>query len=147
MKNDFIFKHIPSTDLEGVKSAYEVIRLNREEHGYNLRMSLGDVMSTINVVPADFFLLSYNGVDVASAMVYRLAPKICQVIYWGNIGAYSNLRPMNVLAYRLFEYYSKLDIDIIDIGPSSIDGVPDYGLLEFKESIGCSVCSKYWLKL
>ena len=39
------------------------------------------------------------------------------------------------------------DIDIIDIGPSSIDGVPDYGLLEFKESIGCSVCSKYWLKL
>ena len=60
MKNDFIFKHIPSTDLEGVKSAYEVIRLNREEHGYNLRMSLGDVMSTINVVPADFFLLSYN---------------------------------------------------------------------------------------
>ena len=52
-----------------------------------------------------------------------------------------------VLAYRLFEYYSKLDIDIIDIGPSSIDGVPDYGLLEFKESIGCSVCSKYWLKL
>lgn len=147
MKNDFIFKHIPSTDLEGVKAAYEVIRLNREEHGYNLRMSLGDVMSTINVVPADFFLLSYNGVDVASAMVYRLAPKICQVIYWGNIGAYSNLRPMNVLAYRLFEYYSKLDIDIIDIGPSSIDGVPDYGLLEFKESIGCSVCSKYWLKL
>ena len=54
---------------------------------------------------------------------------------------------MNVLAYRLFEYYSKRDIDIIDIGPSSIDGVPDYGLLEFKESIGCSVCSKYWLKL
>jgi hypothetical protein len=59
------------------------------------------------------------------------------VIYWGDINGYSELRPMNYLSYKVFEHYHNSDIRIVDIGPSSEQGVPSYGLCNFKESIGC----------
>jgi len=40
------------------------------------------------------------------------------------------------------EYYNNLNIKIIDVGPSSIFSVPDYGLCDFKESLGCHVSLK-----
>lgn len=143
MRNDYVFRHIASGDRDGVVSAYNVIKENRRERGYALRMSLENVLDTIAIVPADFFMLSLDGVDVASAMVFDVTGDISQVIYWGNIQEYSHLRPMNVLAYRLFEYYHAANKWILDIGPSSNDGVPDYGLTDFKESVGCELDGKY----
>jgi len=31
----------------------------------------------------------------------------------------------------------------IDIGPSTENSIPNYGLCEFKESIGCDISPKY----
>ena len=45
---------------------------------------------------------------------------------------------------RLMEVY---DVVILDIGPSTENGIPNYGLCEFKESIGCSVTMKYSFEL
>lgn len=143
MRNDYVFRHVASEDRDGVMAAYNVIKVNRKERGHALRMSLENVLDTIAIVPADFFLLSLDGVDVASAMVFDVTDDISQVIYWGNIQEYSHLRPMNVLAYRLFEYYHAANKRILDIGPSSVDGEPDYGLIDFKESVGCELDGKY----
>ena len=54
---------------------------------------------------------------------------------------------MNYLAYSLFDYYADNGLRILDIGPSTEDGIPNYGLCEFKESIGCSVTMKYSFEL
>lgn len=51
--------------------AYEVIRRNREERGFPLRMTLEQVWQTVsNVVQADFFVLEHEGEDVAAAQVF-----------------------------------------------------------------------------
>ena len=50
---------------------------------------------------------------------------------------------MNYLSFSVFEYYKKLGIHIVDIGPSSEDSVPNHGLCEFKESIGCDIIPKF----
>lgn len=143
LKAHFTFCHIPSDDAEGVSRAYEVIRMNREEHGYPLRMTLNEVLKTIKIIPADFFLLSLNNADVAAAMVYHAADGIRQVIYWGDREGFAELRPMNALAYYLFEYYHKQGARILDIGPASDSGTPLYGLCGFKESIGCAATLKH----
>lgn len=66
-----------------------------------------------------------------------------QVIYWGDIGEYEMKRPMNYLAYKVYEFYANKGIEVLDIGPSTEEGAPNYGLCDFKESIGCEVSMKY----
>lgn len=143
LSSGFEFLALQRDDTEGRRRAYDVIRRNREEHGYPLRMSLSDVEATIGVIPADFFLLRHEGEDVAAAQVFHVAEGIAQVIYWGDLRAYSSLRPMNYLTFRLFEHYSREGLRILDIGPSTEGGEPSYGLCDFKTGIGCDVIPKF----
>jgi lipid II:glycine glycyltransferase (peptidoglycan interpeptide bridge formation enzyme) len=134
---------LDSKKEEDVKRAYTVIKANRESKGYPLRMTLEDVLKTIKIIKADFFVLSYNNVDVAAAQIFHVANNIVQIIYWGDIPGYTEIRPMNYLSYKVFEYYYNNKIDIVDIGPSTENGIPNYGLCEFKENIGCYVTNKF----
>jgi hypothetical protein len=133
-------------NLEDCERAYNVIVKNRNSRGFPLRMSWEQVLATIKFIGADFFLckddLSNN---IASAMVFMAAEDIAQVIYWGDLPEYSEKKTMNYLSYQVFEYYKNMNFRIIDIGPSTESSLPNYGLSEFKESIGCSIQPKYSL--
>lgn len=142
LRHDWRFDLISADDADGVARAYEVIRLNREQHGYPLRMTLEAVRQTVKIIPAEFFVLSLGGHDVAAAQVFYPADRIAQVIYWGDVEGYSDKRPMNMLAYRLFGHLTE-KADIVDVGPSSTDGIPSPGLCEFKESVGCHLTPKF----
>lgn len=143
MSNDFTFITVDSRDSAGAMRAYDVIRRNRAEHSYPLRMTYDEVTATSRVVPTDFFLLCHDGRDVAAAQVFHVADGVVQVIYWGDIGECSHLRTMNMLAFRIFEHYHNAGIRIVDTGTASTDGKPNHGLCEFKESIGCTATNKF----
>lgn len=123
---------------------YDVIRQNRAWRGYPLRMTWEQVTDTVKIVDADFFLVSApEGKEAASALVYHVAKGIVQVIYWGNLPGFDVYRPMHYLALCIFKYYKERGIRIVDIGPSSADSIPNYGLCDFKERIGCFVHPKF----
>lgn len=146
-KTDFIFQQLDSENETDVTRAYKVIKQNREERGFPLRMTLQAVRDTVKVIPADFFVLTYNGIDVAAAQVFHVSASIAQVIYWGDLPEYAGLRVMNYFTYKVFEHYYSKGLKILDIGPSTENGIPNYGLCEFKENIGCTVSSKYTFTL
>lgn len=137
MEQDIAFTVADGNDCEDIKRAYDIIKRNREEHGYPLRMTCGEVIDTTHVIPADFFILSHGDNDIAAAQVFHVTDRIYQVIYWGDLREHASLRPMNLLAYRIFEHYHKQGLEILDIGPSTEESMPNYGLCSFKESIGC----------
>ncbi len=141
LKVDFDFLHCDT--MQEKLEAYEVIKRNRERKGYPLRMTCEQVMHTIKITEHDFFLLKNEGVSVAAAIVFKVNTFCYQVIYWGDIEGYEDKRPMNMLAYKVYEFYCHKGIKILDIGPSTEEGVPNYGLCDYKESIGCSVSTKY----
>ena len=148
MKEDFRFTKLDSSNHDDVARAYEVIRRNRLERGFPLRMTLEQVWQTVSrVVSADFFVLEHKGSDVAAAQVFRVAEDMAQVVYWGDIREFSTLRPMNMLTFCVFRHYREAGLRILDIGISTEDGVPNFGLCEFKESIGCEVTLKYSFSL
>lgn len=147
MKENLCFEHVKSSDTEGVKRAYAVIKANREEHGYPLRMSLEEVIETTRIIPADFFLLTHEGQDIAAAQVFHVKDDVCQVIYWGDRREFSSLRPMNCLAYRIFQFYHEQGIKTLDIGPSTEEGLPNHGLCDFKDGIGCKASTKFSFEL
>ena len=147
LKKEFQFIKLDSGNESDVERAYDVIRRNRYQRGFPLHMSLEAVLNTIKIIPADFFICSLNGIDMAAAQVFHVAESIAQVIYWGDIPEYSHLRVMNFLSYKVFEYYYNSGLRILDIGPSTEKGNPNYGLCSFKENIGCTISAKYTFNL
>lgn len=144
LREDFHFVKLDSASRKDVARAYDVIRRNRTERGFPLRMTLEQVWQTVSqVVDADFFILENEGNDVAAAQVFHVTEDMAQVVYWGDVREYSAMRPMNMLTYKVFEYYHNTGIKILDIGISTENGIPNFGLCEFKESIGCEVTLKY----
>lgn len=139
-KHNYSFIHCETEDEK--ISAYNVIVINRERKGYPLRMTCEQVMNTIQLVEHDLFLLREENVNVASAIIYKVNDQVYQLIYWGDIEGYESKKPMNYLAYRIYEFYVEKGIAVLDIGPSTEDGIPNYGLCNFKESVGCDVSCK-----
>ena len=127
---------------EKQESAYLIIKANREARGFPVRMSYELILNTIKIVKADFFLLKLTDENVAAALVFHVAKDIVQVVYWGDLPQYSANKTMNFLSYKITDYYRKEGIRIIDIGPSTENSIPNYGLCEFKESIGCEIYPK-----
>ena len=137
-------KFITCDALDEKKTAYEIIQENRRKRGFPLRMTWQQVKDTSEIIPADFFLVKDPSDRlIASAIVFHVAPGIVQVIYWGDLPEYSAYKTMNFLSYSVFEFYSGKGIERVDIGPSTEHSVPNHGLAEFKESIGCDIHPKY----
>jgi len=139
LKFDLTFEQLEKKDY---KIAYEVIAENRKQRGFPLRMSWELVEKTISVIEGDFFLLKKDNVPIASAIVFHVSEGIVQVIYWGDLPLYSECKTMNFLSHEIFKFYNSVGIKIVDIGPSTENSIPNHGLCEFKESIGCDLSLK-----
>lgn len=143
MKNGLIFEKTDDIEL-----AYDVIKQNRDAKGYPLWMKIKDVYDTIKIIEADFFLVKdSDGKAIASAMVYHVTKDNVQVIYWGNLEGTDNLKPMNFMAYKVMEYYDEQGKEFFDIGPSTEFSVPNFGLCDFKQAIGCDTSAKITFEL
>ena len=126
-----------------IVSAYAVIKANREHKNYPLWMTLENIVETSKVVPIDFFLArSEAGSAVAAAMVYTVSADTVLVVYWGNMPDTDSLKPMNFLAFHIFKHYAQEGKKLLDIGPSTEFSVPNIGLCDFKQSLGCGMSTK-----
>lgn len=129
---------------EDLSSVYAIIKQNRQEKGFPLWMSEEDVRQTSRIIPSDLFLVKNNAAEaVASAYVQHIKEGIVNVVYWGNLQISNRQRAMNFMAYKVFEYYANQPgIKFVSIGTSTKDSIPNTGLCNFKESIGCTGCAK-----
>lgn len=143
---DWCFEVLDGCEAD-IERVYNIIKANRESHGYPLRMSLDDVKATSRIIKCTFMVLSHEGVDVAAVLAYDVADDISQVVYWGDVPGYSELRPMNKLAYETFCHFARCGRRMLDIGPSSSDGIPSLGLCDFKASLGCILTPKFTVEL
>ncbi len=126
----------------GIERAYACVKANHDAKHYPLRMSLQQVIDTAHCIDIDSFAIQHDGADIAGAIVYRTAPRIAQLIYWGDVPGSSQLRPMNMMAACLVKHYAESGIDILDFGPASTRGIPSPGLCHFKRALGCKLTIK-----
>ena len=124
------------------REAYEVIRQNRMAKGYPLKMTLEQVLTAVKIVPSDMYLVTDGEKSIAAALVYEVTQKAAQVIYWGDIPGYTDKKTINFLSYELLKVYEQKGFEYLDIGPSTEFGMPNHGLCDFKDSIGCERTTK-----
>jgi hypothetical protein len=121
--------------VRDMKEIYELICHNRANYGRPIFMSFKDILNTGAIWPVDFFkLCTGDGLMVASAIFYRSHPDICYGVFWGDNEIGRPLRSMDYLAYNLWTYYKNLGFKFLDLGIATEFGVPNEGLLRFKES-------------
>jgi hypothetical protein len=82
--------------------------------------------------------LTADGELAAAALVYRIAPEWECLIAWGDDTGWRPKNTMNVLAYHLVRTALAKQVRVLDLGISSVDGVPDDNLIRFKRSIGAT---------
>ena len=124
------------TKLESdIKEIYNLIKNNRSKYGRPIYMSLDDIKNMEGLVPVDYFkVLSQNGEIVASAIFYRIYNNIAYAVFWGDNDSGRPLRAMDFLIFNLLTYFKELGFRFIDLGRSTEDGLPNIGLLRFKET-------------
>lgn len=128
---------------DNLEKVYEIIKTNRQEKGFPLYMNKDDILNTSNFIKSDYFLVSNDVEYIASAYIQHITKSIVNVVYWGNLQKSDKQYPMNFIAQKVFNYYSnEKGIDFVSIGTSTLDSKPNFGLCNFKESIGCACSPK-----
>ena len=119
------------------EQAYGVLADNRRAKGRSLALPLDYLRRARSAFPGRvrMFLMTHRGRPCAAALVYRVAPRRELVVYWGDARHELSRSPMNLLALRLVETVLAEGALTLDLGISSVDGVPDQGLIQFKRSV------------
>jgi len=145
LKKNMLFKKCENDSESEI--AYEIMNENRKERGYPPHLSFEELQKTARVCDIDSFLLYLDEIPIAGAFVYLTTPEIAQLILWGDKRDYKKFRPMSLFAMRLAEYYKEREFSYFDLGPTSKNGIPNYGLSYFKQKMGCDITLKHTVYL
>lgn len=127
--------------------AYDIIAAHHAALGYRMAMNRDDVLRTAPLVNADFFGVILDGRPVAAAIYYTTAPGIAQLINWGDSLDIRHLRTVNFMAHAIFGHYRGRGYRFVDLGPASVSGVPNAGLVNFKRGLGAEATPRANLTL
>lgn len=133
MKNSLNFLQVSSIDEK--EECYNLIKDNRAKFNRPIYMSLQDIIDISELWEVDFFKVidQYNN-SVAAAIFYRSHKEIIHAAFWGDSDEGRNLKAIDFLAFNMWTYYKNRGYKYIDVGISTEDGIPNEGLLRFKES-------------
>ena len=123
--------------------AYDVIRENRERHGYPISMTMAQLAEMVALFPGRLHLFAaypdpLKSRIVAASVCLALTPTILYVFHWGDtadMGAYS---PIALLASRTYEFCQRDGYELLDVGTSTLHSKPNLGLINFKRNLGFS---------
>lgn len=123
---------------EEKEAAFRLVCQNRARFNRPIYMEFNDLMEMSKLWPVDFFhVLAKDGDIVATAICYRGHPKIVQAIFWGDNEKGRCLCSMNFCSLNLWNHYKKMGFNFVDLGISTEYGIPNIGLIRFKENLDC----------
>jgi len=133
VKNQLIFKLL--TDDEERITAFDIIRENRSRLGRPLFMTYDDIKQTAKLWPVDIFCVKdTDGEMLASGVFYQFPNQISYTVFLGDSEKGRPLRAMDFLIYNILVYYKSAGFEYIDMGISTESGMPNEGLIRFKET-------------
>ncbi len=137
-----IFEHCDSE--KEYAAVYDVIKKNRESKGYPVTMSLEDMLEMKKLFPDvwQFFCTKLEGKMIAASVCIRINTNVLYVFYWGDLPEMHAYSPVAFHADNLYRYCQKEKIGILDIGTSTDNCIPNLGLMNFKERLGCKTSLK-----
>ena len=134
---------IRCVEIDDVAEAYDIIVKNHDAKGFPTHMSFQQLEDTFAIVPHEVFLARLDGKGIASMIYYETTKEIVECIYSGYLLEYTNSGVMNYLSWYAIKYFGDKGYKYIDRATAGKDSIPNYGLCDFKESIGGKRSLKY----
>jgi len=130
----------PAGDAAEWAACYELLDETRRRHGASLRISFEYVLHLREVFGSRIamYRLTRGGELAGAALVYRIARDWDYVVAWGDDLRHRPYRVVNLIAAHLVGAAIDQRVSVVDAGVSSIAGVPDDGLIQFKRSVGAT---------
>jgi hypothetical protein len=121
-------------------TCFELLVQTRRRRGARLKISLEYVMMLRKLFGGRIAMhrLMQGGELAGAALVYRVARDWDYVVAWGDDLRYRTHRVINIMAYHLMCAAIAQRVTVIDLGISSVGGVPDDGLIQFKRNINAA---------
>ena len=133
VRNNLSFKYL--SDINEKRAAFDLIKQNRARFNRPIHMDLADIINTGELWPVDFFSVTNSeGIILSSGIFYQFPGNIAYAVFWGDNEEGRPLRAMDFLIYNLITYYKSAGFLYIDLGISTESGMPNEGLLRFKET-------------
>lgn len=127
------------TEPSQQKNIYDIIYQNRKKFGRPIYMTFEDLQQINYLWPVDFFGVTDEfDLMIAGGVFYRGHKSIVQGIFWGDSEEGRTKRPIDFLSLNIWNHYKKSGFEAIDLGISTEDGIPNEGLIRFKESHDCN---------
>jgi hypothetical protein len=142
VKENLTYQEIPSRRLNTV---YRFIESCRKERDQTLSMTLAQLKKIVHALPHVFHLAgvySENRLAAASICI-RINGKILYTFYSGHASRYNKLSPLVFLLSQLYDWCSMNNMKLLDMGTSSLDGKPNFPLLDFKLRVGGILTPKF----
>jgi hypothetical protein len=123
---------------------YDLIADNRSRMGRPIYMTFENIMETAGLFTTDFFKVTNADEQiVAGAIFYRAHKSVAFAVFWGDAPEGRTVRAMDFLVLNLWSFYKEKGYHFVDLGISTESGIPNEGLLRFKETHECLSSLKY----
>ena len=134
-REGLVAKPLPISALPLV---YEALAINRANKGNSLSMTMTQLQTMADTFPQDIILFGcpHGNHLAAAALCLRLSPKVLYVFYWGDRPEYATYSPVVAVADAIYRYGQEKGYRLLDVGTSTLDREPNFGLLEFKRALG-----------
>jgi hypothetical protein len=134
----------PLASLAELSDAYQLILDNRCRHGYTLSMTWDQIREMTRIFGDRIygFGVFRETQLVAASITIRVSPDVVYVFYWGDADGFSSVSPIILLAEAIYEHARAEGARWVDIGTSTNEGAPNYGLIHFKRNLGCEASLK-----
>lgn len=141
-KENLVFQTVPISRMEEI---YEFISACRAERLQSLSMTLADLMKTVHVFPDRFLLFAiYRDQELAAASIsIRVTTRILYNFYLAHPRKLNFLSPVVSLMEGIYGWSQQRGIKLIDLGTSSLEGQPNFSLLDFKLRLSGSPSDKF----
>lgn len=132
-------------EIDKLKVVYDFVHNCRVQKGYPSSMTFDDLQRTVNNFPDRFLLSSVcrQGVMVAASICVRCNQQVLYHFYSDHNTSDKSTNPTVFLIRSLYQYCFENGIALFDLGTSSLDGIPNFGLLNFKLGLGTSATTKF----
>jgi hypothetical protein len=141
-------------DPSRLPEVYRLIAANRARMGVRVSMSLENLQQMVELFPERMQLFAvYRDASrhemLAGAVCLELSGDIIYVLYWGDIDGLQSYSLAATLAASIYAFGAERGYKQLDVGISTLKGLPNYGLMNFKRNLGFTESIKLemlWLR-
>jgi hypothetical protein len=127
-----------------LSDAYQLILENTRRKGYQLSMTWDGVCRMAETFRERVygFAVFRDAQAAAASITMRVNQDVVYIFYWCDAAGFAGVSPIVLLAEAIYEHARVEGARWMDIGTSTNEGVPNYGLIHFKRNLGCEASLK-----